>query len=332
MNKIRKTLIIGLSIGLLMLSAWLYFFDFNALKDNLMNLNVGYVLLSLLSYVLAYFVRSLRWNQLLIPTKKVKVKETYLWSLAGNFVNYLIPIRAGELAKAIIAKRNSNIAIASSLPSIFIDKFFDTIGIFIILIMIPFLHIQVVPALNWLITVLLIVFTLGILILIGAIVAEDKLIKLLHKCFYFIPEKYQNKVFDFIELFVKGTAIFKEHSGILIKVIFFTALGIILDGIYFYLMFKAFGFINVSLSFIFFGYTLLNLSYILPQPPAQLGSNEWLMTLIFVTGMGMNLGEASSLMAFAHIATGIIVSLLGILAMSMIGVKVVDLIKRSSNE
>ena len=133
-------------------------------------------------------------------------------------------------------------------------------------------------------------------------------------------------------MFVEGTALFKNQQRILVEVVFLTFIGIVLDGLYFYLMFKAFGFSSLNIALIFFGYTLLNLSYILPQPPGQIGSNELLMTLIFVSGMGMNYADAGSLMAVAHLLTGIIVTGLGVLSLSMIGVKMLDLIKRSKNE
>ncbi|MBO8087806.1 MAG: flippase-like domain-containing protein, partial [Marichromatium sp.] len=119
---------------------------------------------------------------------------------------------------------------------------------------------------------------------------------------------------------------------IFIEVIFLTVIGIVLDGLYFYLMFKAFGFTSINVAMIFIGYTLLNLSYILPQPPGQMGSNELLMSLIFVTGMGMNYADAGSLIAVAHLLTGAVVASLGIISLSVVGVRIIDLIDRSNNE
>lgn len=332
MKKYQKSVVLGISIGIVFLSIWAYFFDFDKLWDNVQNLQFRYLALSIISYILAYFIRSVRWNRLLNPLRKFTLKQTYLWSLCGNFVNYLIPIRAGEAARAILIKKATNTPISLVLPSIFIDKFFDTIGIFIILIMMPLLDIEMVAILQWLVIVLVIIFVAGILVLVSAIIAENKLIVLLKRVFFFVPEKYQAKVYSMIELFVEGTALFRNHQIIFIEVIFLTIVGIVLDGLYFYLMFKAFGFSTINIAMIFFGYTLLNLSYILPQPPGQIGSNELLMSLIFVTGMGMNYADAGSLIAVAHLLTGIVVTVLGIVSLSLIGVRIVDLMDRSKNE
>lgn len=321
-----------MGIGLTLLIIWAYFFDFSRLIHNVKQVNLGYLSLSLLSYISAYFVRSIRWNRLLSPLGQFSIKDTYLWSLCGNFINYLIPIRAGEAARAIIIKKRTKTPISLVLPSIFIDKFFDTVGIFIILAMIPFLDIEIVPILQWLVLVLVSVFIIGIIILITAIIAQDKLVAFLKKCFFFIPQKYQDKVYSMIEFFVEGTGLFKNHYEIVLQVTILTLIGILLDGLYFYLMFKAFGFEHLNIAMIFFGYTLLNLSYILPQPPGQIGSNELLMSVIFVSGMGMNYGDAGSLIAVAHLLTGIVVTTFGIGALSIVGIRIIDLIDRSKNE
>ncbi len=332
MMKYKKSIVIGIVIGLVFLSIWAYFFDFSQLAHNLKNLKINFIILSLISYIAAYFIRSVRWNRLLYPLRKFSLKDTYLWALSGNFINYLIPIRAGEAARAIIIKKRTNTPISLVLPSIFIDKFFDTVGIFIVLAMIPILDIEMVPLLQWLVSVLLIVFMMGVGLLIAAIVAEEKLVYVLKKVFFFVPNKYQMKVYSIIELFVQGTALFKNHNKTFFEVIILTMLGILLDGLYFYLMFKAFGFESLNIAMIFFGYTLLNLAYILPQPPGQIGSNELLMSIIFVSGMGMNFADAGSLIAVAHLLTGTVVSLLGIMSLSIIGVRIIDLIDRSKNE
>jgi len=332
MKKYQKTLVIGILVGIIFLSIWAYFFDFRELIKNVKNLNFFYLGLSIVSYISAYFIRSVRWNKLLNPLRKFSLRQTYLWSLSGNFINYLIPIRAGEAARALLIKKATSTPVSLVLPSIFIDKFFDTAGIFLILIMIPLLKIEMVPVLQWLVIIILIIFLIGVITLISAIVAEKKLVLILQKVFFFVSDKYQAKVYSMIEMFVEGTALFKNHHKIFVQVIFLTFLGIVLDGLYFFLMFKAFGFDSINIAMIFFGYTLLNLSYILPQPPGQVGSNELLMSLIFVSGIGMAYTDAGSLIAVAHLLTGLVVSVLGILSLSVVGVRIIDLIDRSNNE
>ena len=100
------------------------------------------------------------------------------------------------------------------------------------------------------------------------------------------PKRLKDKMMEFLERFVAGLNIF-EHSGYtLVLAVLLTLLGIFLDGLYFYLMFLSFG-IGMSFLIVLFGYSLINLSYGLPQPPAQLGSNEWMMIVIFSLGFSL---------------------------------------------
>jgi len=91
-----------------------------------------------------------------------------------------------------------------------------------------------------------------------------------------------------------------------------------MDGTYFYLLFRAFG-ILYPFAITLFGYTLINLSYAIPQPPAQLGSNEWMMIIIFSIGFGLTKSTASAIMAFGHILTAGLMSLWGIIAFAVLG-------------
>jgi len=104
----------------------------------------------------------------------------------------------------------------------------------------------------------------------------------------------------------------------LIYAVLLTALGIGLDGLYFWLIFRAFG-IGYPFIKVLFGYTLINLSYALPQPPAQLGSNEWMMIIIFSIGFALTRQDASAIMAFAHVLTAILIGSLGLLAIILSG-------------
>jgi len=65
---------------------------------------------------------------------------------------------------------------------------------------------------------------------------------------------------------------------------------------------------------VLFGYTLINLSYALPQPPAQLGSNEWMMIIIFSAGFALTKDSASAIMAFAHVLTAVLIGITGLIA------------------
>jgi uncharacterized protein (TIRG00374 family) len=327
MKKSQLSFIIGLILGLVLLGFWLYHTDFNILVKLLGSVNEFYVIWAGFFYVMAYFIRSYRWNLLLRRQIVLKVKDSWLISAAGNWVNYLIPIRAGEFIKALLIKKLSRTSAVAILPSVFIDKFFDTVGIFFVLLMLPALTISISQGLRILIILLISMFILVFAILIFSATHKKTLTKVLQILFAWLPTSIRQRINNLIELFINGLNIFHHHPAILLYSLLLTAAGIVLDGLYFYMLFLAFhqqvGFLPVL-----FGYTLINLSYILPQPPAQIGSNEWLMIIIFSLGFGFDKNIASSIMVFAHIFATCMITVLGISGFSYAGVKSLKQIKR----
>jgi len=327
MKKSTVSVVIGLLIGLVLFLIWLYTFDYSFLIKSLRVLNYNILILAGLIYIIAYAIRSYRWNLLLRNTVRLSFKETWLVSAAGNWINYLIPIRAGELIKAILIKKLKQKSAVSIMPSIFIDKFFDTLGIFFVLLLIPFVRIEISRVLSILIGLLIFMFIIIFVILIFAARDKRKVTRILQVIFVWLPLKLRTKIYNLIELFIDGLNIFEHHKSIIIYSVLLTALGVLFDSLYFFCMFKAFN-QNVLFMVVLFGYTLINLSYILPQPPAQLGSNEWMMIIIFSLGFGLTQNIASTIMVFAHLYTAGLISVLGIIGFSYSGLRSVKQIQK----
>ncbi|MCB5246192.1 MAG: flippase-like domain-containing protein [Candidatus Cloacimonetes bacterium] len=311
-------LIIGLIIGIILILLWLHYIDLNELVVRMRKVNTELVFWATISYLTAYFIRSWRWNILLKKQISIPIWRTYLYSMGGNWVNYLIPIRAGELVKAWFVKHNHGSSITSVLPSIFIDKTFDTLGIFFVLLMIPLLKVNLSKGMLVLLILLSIVFALSLAVLLLAVWQKDKVVRFLQTLFSWLPMKLKTKVNNYISIFVQGLNIFEHHWKRLFNSFLLTALGIFLDGLYFYLLFLAFG-IDYPFLKVLFGYTLINLSYAIPQPPAQLGSNEWLMIIIFSVGFALTREDASAIMAFAHMLTAILIGVIGLVSIALSG-------------
>ncbi|HPI26232.1 MAG TPA: lysylphosphatidylglycerol synthase transmembrane domain-containing protein [Candidatus Cloacimonadota bacterium] len=318
-------LIIGSIAGIVLIYLWQKHIPLQELGEYFRALDLRYVLIASIVYLSAYFVRSLRWNLLLAQNVKISTGRSWMYAMAGNLLNYMIPIRAGELVKAWFVKRNHGQAIVHTLPSIFIDKSFDTLAILAVLILIPFMAIRLSLPLILLLGVLALIFVISAGIILLAAFQKDRTVGILKLFFSWLPRKLRSKVNRFLILFVQGLNLFEHHPAKLVGATLLTILGIALDGLYFYLLFVAFG---VAFPFLLalFGYTLINMSYALPQPPAQLGSNEWMMIVIFSLGFGLTKSEASAIMAFAHILTALLMLAVGLPAFAVSGIEVLKLI------
>ncbi len=323
--------ILGLIIGVLFLGIWSKFIDVKDIVPYFRSVKLSYVVIAAFLYLLSYFVRSLRWNKLLSVNLKMGAGRTFLIWMAGNFINYMIPVRAGELAKSFFVKKTTGVPISKTLPSVFIDKMFDSVSIFLVLILLPFLNVHVSDYLLFLIIMLIAVFFVGFTILILSAIKKDEIIAFLHRWSKYIPYKYEKKYEDIVQLFVEGVAIFKNHYVLLPELLILTLLAVSIDSVYFLFMFKAFN-QEINYFMILFGYTLIYLSYVIPHPPAQIGSNELVMIIVFSAGLGLDKTMVSAVMAFAHLLTGGLIILVGFIAISYSGYKIIDVIETGAIE
>ena len=309
---------VGLGLGILLILLWFRIVETEELLQRFRDLAWRPVLIALICYLCAYFIRSLRWYLLIGKAAGIGVLRVWGYSLTGNFVNYLIPIRLGELTKAWLLKRRNGLPMLKSLPTIFIDKSFDTLGIFLALILLPFLRIRFTGGMMVLMGLLALVFAVSLVTVLLAVKRKHSVIGMLQALFAWLPARLRSKLNSYIEMFVQGLNVFEHHWTLLLLAFLLTALGVLLDGLYFWLIFHAFG-LSYSFAMVLFGYTLINLSYALPQPPAQLGSNEWMMIIIFSAGFGLTKADASAVMAFAHVLTAAVILSTGILSLSLNG-------------
>ncbi len=321
MKKKLSNIFLGLILGIAFLLLWIKLIDVNQVLNYIKKIDVNFLILAGIFYLTAYIFRSLRWRTLLSSFVKISVIRSFLYWMSGNFLNYLIPIRAGEVIRSYFLKKSDNIPISQSLPSVFLDKMFDSMAILIVIILIPIMKIKLSGYLLALIGAIFLLLLIGLFIIFYSVKSEEKIIFVLKKIFKIIPKKYYDKIQDKIELFVKGTALFKNHFSLFPKVVFYSFAAVFFDSLFFLFMFKSFG-QPIRYLEVLFGYTLIYLSYIIPQPPAQIGSNELIMLLIFSVGMGYDKSVVSAIMMGSHIFTAVILISVGLIGFGYSGVKV----------
>lgn len=311
--------IAGIALGAIFLIAWIRIVDWQEFLGYFHEFNLKMVLIFSLFYLLAYFLRSLRWRIILKPIYKMGIIESFSIFMSGMLINYLIPVRAGEIAKSVILKTRESVKISDSLPSIFIDKLTDLFPIIFIMILIPLVSIKLNSALYTIISLLFLIFLLFLGFLFFAVNHKTKAIKILNIFLKLIPKKYRNNFEDFFINFVDGMAIMQGRFTENFLVYILTLLAVLSEAIYIYAVFRAFG-SEVSYLKILFGYTLMNLTYILPTPPAQIGSNQLMWVLIFSFALGVNENLTSAAVTFSHLLTSIWIFLTG--GISLIALKI----------
>lgn len=317
---------IGLALvaGVVLLGLAFYGVDVTAFREHVAGARLDLLALAACLYLSAYFVRSLRWRLILRPVQRVSVSESFFMLMAGYLLNYLIPIRAGELAKSFFLKRLKGVPMATSLPTIFVDKLFELVSIVLVVLMVPVLSIQMEPMLTGLVFTVLAVFLIALGVLVAAFRNEGATTAFLCKMFSWLPGHVYERLSEWLGLFVRGMRVARENVRALGALLLLTALAVGIDAVYFFTMFRAFG-VDVAFSRVLFGYTLLSLSYILPTPPAQIGYNEFVIGLIFAGGLAVASVPRDQVMAVivvAHALTGVIITLVGLWSFGAMGIRV----------
>jgi len=325
---LSRTLKIALTIlvGLVLLALALWGVDLGAMRARMAEADVSLLIAASALYLTAYFVRSLRWRLILKPVARISVAEGYSMLMAGYFLNYVIPVRAGEVAKSFFLKRLKGVPIATSLPTVFVDKLLEMVSIVFVVLMVPALSIELTGTLAGLVYVLLGLFLLAVALLVFAYRNEASTTRVLCSAFAWLPGRLHARLSEWIGLFVRGMGVARHNARALLPLLALTAAAVLIDAFYFFLMFKAFS-VDVGFVRILFGYTLLTLSYILPTPPAQIGYNELVIGLIFaggLTGAYLARDQVMAVVIVAHAITGMLIAGVGIWGFWAMGIRMTE--------
>jgi hypothetical protein len=76
-----------------------------------------------------------------------------------------------------------------------------------------------------------------------------------------------------------------------------------------------------------FGYTVYNMFYILPNPPAQIGSNEAVGLLVFTGLLHLPMGKVAAMFVFSHLWLALLMSATGMVCLSALGLTISSVMK-----
>jgi hypothetical protein len=102
-------------------------YSLTGLKQVFVNLNLGLVFMGFLAKAMLYLLSGLRWHYL-FPV------YPFLASVHGTIVaisaNFIIPVRGGEVIRAIYMGKKNDVNITETLSRIVVERFFDAFSVF----------------------------------------------------------------------------------------------------------------------------------------------------------------------------------------------------------
>ncbi len=241
--------------------------------------------------------------------------------MIGTFLNFLLPIRGGEVAKSLILKKTANIPVSQSLPTVAMDKALDLMPALFIIAIVPFLGVKMSFEI-WLILGLVSGILFGLVFVVGlAAWKRSTADAFIRKITGLFPKVLGGKIEAFAIGFVDSLLMGASRPRIFIPAILLTGVAVIFEGLFAMLAFWTVG-LQLDFGTAIFGYTLYNMFYILPTPPGQVGSNEVVGLLVFSGLLHLSRDDVLAMFAFSHPFAALLMASTGLAFLSALGLTI----------
>ena len=105
-------------------------YDFSQIREQILSVRWGWVLVAVLFDLAVYVVQAWRWRTLLLPIERMGLWETAHAIFIGLFASNVLPLRPGELIRCYLLAVWGQIPISLTLTSAAIERVLD--GIFLV--------------------------------------------------------------------------------------------------------------------------------------------------------------------------------------------------------
>lgn len=309
---------VGLAFGTVLVLAFVRVVNMAGVYHRLQHLSIGLALACGAAFLSAYVVRALRWRCLLRPCR-VTVRRAVAIYFVAIFLNWLLPIRGGELAMSLLLRHTDGIPVSRSLPAVGMDKAMDLLPVVVLLAVLPFTPLRLGGPL-WILllsTLALLVVAGGVLVLVAWRPKQTQAI-LIRPATALLPTRVRGGVEGFVATFAATFIALVRRPRLLLLAGALTVVALCLDALFCLLAFRAVG-VVVPVWIVLYGYTFFNLSFILPSLPGQVGSNELIGLLIFSGSFGISRTGVGAMFLFSHPWTGFLMTCTGLACLSMTG-------------
>ncbi len=267
-------------------------------------------------FLVTSLIRARRWLLLLRPLAPVGMVRAFAMNAAGGLLNYVLPIRSGDAARAWWLWRRHRVPAGSALATIVIDKACDLGAVALFLAGLEVVALSgAVSAPRGLagaaaLAIALLAAVLGTA-LAGPRIARSTLARRV------LPERFASAIAGQAFAFRAG-ARGLWTPGLSARLAGLTVLALVIDAFNFTLLFTALG-ISVPSLKAMAAYPALLLSFAIPAGPGYLGNLEVAGSLVLGGGLGLGAGVAAGAIVLYHAITAGNALLWGVLSFFLVG-------------
>jgi hypothetical protein len=263
-------------------------------------------------------VRSVRWRMVLRPVALVPLLDLWLISMASSLVNFVIPVRSGEVARGLLLKQRHKISIAASLPTVAVDRSFDLLAVLMLVAAGALLGVRLEGKLSALLVLGGIVLLAFALFVILAIWARSYLMMVAERLMpMFFGPLLRQRLLGILEGLITGFTTIGRRPKDLVSLLGLSMAAALIDASMFYCLFASVGAV-LPPAIVVTGYSLFVVTFLVPGAPGYVGSFEAFGSLIF-SALGAGPALAASVVVLFHALNALILGLSGGAAMWALG-------------
>lgn len=125
----KLRLLIGIAVGLIAVAWFAHDVDWADLSATLGRVRLGWVAAAALIILCESVIRAVRWTVLLRPLgTRANVTDLFSATVIGAAMNTLLPLRAGDVAKALVASRRTGYPLSAVAATWVMERVYDILG------------------------------------------------------------------------------------------------------------------------------------------------------------------------------------------------------------
>jgi uncharacterized protein (TIRG00374 family) len=199
--KRRWRLVVGTLVSLAAFGLIVRDVDFAHVTGILARANYAWLVPSILSTVFAMAVRACRWRMLLDDRVSLR-RAFHVWN-AGEFLNNVLPLRIGEVARVYMLSRTGEIGAMQTLSTIAVERLLDLLTVCgFVLLVLPF-----VPSESLFLRaaeVLTALASVGVVVLFVAAAWRETLMGLARRLSAWVPPRVRDPLLGHADEFLRG--------------------------------------------------------------------------------------------------------------------------------
>lgn len=317
-------------IGVILAAIWLQFVEIDQILKSVAAVNPILLLGIAVSMFFSISIRALRLKIILSPVKKIPFKDLIFLNGVSGMLNFLIPIRAGEVVKGFYLNKRYDMPLGKSFIWIFLDRFLDLLAVLILLPPLLLIVPNNLPD-NFSLTVLIIMIP-ALSMTFYMIYKPDFALKIFNFLSIFLIFNSIKIYFEtFFRFLLESFAILKREPKEFFIISFLTILSYAADCLTWYFAFLSLNNYQDLLK-LYVAQLLSALTYLVPAAPGYIGSAEASGLLIFTGVFNIEPNLASAAVILFHLTAAIFIICFGIVSLYCLKLEVGEIFRKVLNK